>query len=237
MSTRQGGVSEGAWASLNLGASCGDVPDRVEANRARLAAAVEGQLVWPRQVHGNGVWRVERSHEGQPLPPADALWTTEPGWALAVPVADCLPVLMCTRDGRAVAAVHAGWRGLAAGVIEAVLSAWQRELRCAPSEILVWLGPCIGPRQFEVGADVLAAFGADPKGGSRFVPRRRPDGSLRWLADLAGLARDRLQSLGVGSVTGGAWCTFEDVSRFFSYRRDGVTGRMAGVVWIRGGSC
>lgn len=235
MTTREGGCSQGPWASLNLGASCGDDPAAVQANRARLAQWVQGPVVWPRQVHGAGVHRVGPNATGAPLPAADALWTTEPGQVLAVPVADCLPVLMSTLDGRAVAAVHAGWRGLAAGVLEAQLGAWKAELGCPADRICVWLGPCIGPRHFEVGPEVLDALGGPTATGSRFVARRRPDGQMRWLADLAGLARDRLQACGVSAVSGGAWCTFEDSARFFSFRREGVTGRMAGLVWIRPG--
>ena len=234
MSTRAGGHSGGPWASLNLGAACGDDPAAVAANRRLVASWVGAPLAWPRQEHGAGVLEVLRSSLDSALPPADALWTREPGLVLAVPVADCLPVLMCADDGSAVAAVHAGWRGLAAGVLEAMLGTWQRELGLPPSRICVWLGPCIGPRQFEVGREVREVFRAAGAADSRFVPRQRADGSPGWLADLAGLARDRLQQVGVRDVSGGHWCTVEDAGRFFSYRRDGVTGRMAGLVGIRG---
>jgi copper oxidase (laccase) domain-containing protein len=133
-----------------------------------------------------------------------------------------------------VGAAHAGWRGLAGGVIEATVAALCEAAACEPSELAAWLGPCIGPRQFEVGADVLAAFGAGAVApGPRFVARARADGSLRWLADLAGLASDRLAAAGVVRVRAAGCCTVEDSSRFFSFRRDGVTGRMAAAVWLR----
>jgi len=132
-----------------------------------------------------------------------------------------------------VGAAHAGWRGLAAGVLDATVAALCEAAACAPAQLVAWLGPCIGPRRFEVGADVLQAFGAPPEGDARFVPRTRADGSPGWLADLAGLAQDRLRALGLMRIKGGAWCTVEDASRYFSFRRDGVTGRLAASVWIR----
>jgi YfiH family protein len=145
-------------------------------------------------------------------------------------------VLLAAPDGRAVAAAHAGWRGLAGGVLEAALQALCDGAGCAPAEVRVWLGPCIGPAQFEVGADVVRAFGQDPQSPDRqrFVSRARADGSAAWLANLPQLARDRLQAAGVARVAGGRWCTVSDPSRFFSYRRDGVTGRLAAAIWRRG---
>jgi len=141
-------------------------------------------------------------------------------------------VLFALNDGRAVAAAHAGWRGLAAGVLEAAVDALCRGADAKPAEVQAWLGPCIGPRQFEVGADVLNAFGQDRRADKpRFVRRERPDGSMRWLADLQGLAQDRLAAAGVGAVTVTPACTVEDSSAFFSFRRDGVTGRMAAAIW------
>jgi YfiH family protein len=128
-----------------------------------------------------------------------------------------------------VGAAHAGWRGLAGGVLDATVAALCQAAACAPTELVAWLGPCIGPRQFEVGADVVAAFGGERP---RFVPRVRADGELRWLADLPQLACDRLRALGVTQISGGTWCTVEDASRFFSFRRDGVCGRMAAAVWL-----
>jgi YfiH family protein len=162
---------------------------------------------------------------------ADAAITTEPGLACTVMVADCLPVLFAAPRARAVGAAHAGWRGLAAGVLEATVQALCEVAACGADELSAWLGPCIGPRQFEVGADVQAAFG--PAAARHFTARPRPDGSPRWLADLPALARDRLHAAGVLRITGGTWCTVEDPSRFFSFRRDQVTGRMAAAVWLR----
>jgi len=152
-----------------------------------------------------------------------------------VMVADCLPVLVAAPNGGAVGAAHAGWRGLAGGVVERTLAAVCRGASCEPHDLVAWLGPCIGPHAFEVGADVLEAFGArpEPTSSTRFRYQPRADGQARWRADLAGLARDRLQAMGVQRISGGTWCTATDRSRFFSFRRDGVTGRMAACIWIR----
>ena len=232
MSTRAGGVSSGAYESLNLGVAVGDLPEAVAENRRRFAAACAGaEPAWLRQVHGARVVCLGDGEDARDDTPADAAWTMTPGRACVVQVADCLPVLLASADGRAVAAAHAGWRGLAGGVVEAALRALSEGSGCAPADVFAWLGPCIGPRSFEVGADVLAAF---PGREGRFVSRPRPDGAPRWLADLPGLARDRLRAAGVRHVGGGTWCTVEDRSRFFSYRRDGVTGRLAAAVWLRG---
>ena len=228
MSTRAGGVSLAPFDSLNLGRSAGDNPAAVDENRRRFAALLGGaKPLWMSQVHGVRVLRLPAgpgSHE------ADAAITTESGVACSVMVADCLPVLFAAPDGRGVGAAHAGWRGLAAGVLEATVTALCEAAACAPAELQAWLGPCIGPRQFEVGADVVDAFG----GGPEFAPRSRPDGAMRWLADLPGLARRRLTAVGLTQISGGAACTVEDASRFFSFRRDGVTGRLAAAVWLRG---
>lgn len=233
MSTRAGGVSRGPHASLNLGDAVGDDAAAVAENRRRFAAWTGAGVVWLRQVHGTQVVRAGRADVGRPAPQADAVWTDEPGVALAVQVADCLPVLFAAPGGRAVAAAHAGWRGLAGGVLDAALQALCEGAGCAPDEVRVWLGPCIGPAAFEVGAEVLQAFGQAPAAPdpARFAHRPRPDGSERWLANLPQLARDRLAAAGAGRVSGGAWCTVADASRFFSYRRDGVTGRLAAAVW------
>jgi polyphenol oxidase len=228
MSTRAGGISVAPFDSLNLGRSAGDERAAVNENRRRFAAALDGaRPVWMSQVHGA---RVLRLPAAAGLLEADAAITTAPGIACAVMVADCLPVLFAAPQGRGIGAAHAGWRGLAGGVLEATVAALCEAAACAPRELQAWLGPCIGPRQFEVGADVVAAFGDGP----RFVARPRPDGTMRWLADLPGLARERLQAAGVVQISGGTWCTVEDASRFFSFRRDGVTGRMAAAVWLRG---
>jgi polyphenol oxidase len=229
MSTRLSGVSQAPFDTLNLRAagateSQGDSAAAVAENRRRLAAALGAKPVWLQQVHGAEVVRLTAAlaEPGGPSPVADASVCTEPGLACAVLVADCLPLLMCSPDGRAVAAAHAGWRGLAAGVAERTLALLCEAGGCAPHEAWVWLGACIGPRQFEVGADVLAAFGrpSGPEDQPCFVFAPRADGQARWLADLPELARQRLRQAGVSRMSGGQWCTVEDRSRFFSFRRD-----------------
>jgi len=236
MTGRAGGVSTAPWRSLNLGIAVGDDIEAVAENRRRVAAAAGAAPVWLRQVHGARVVRIGMADVGRSPPEADACWTDEPGIACAVQVADCLPVLFALRDGSAVAAAHAGWRGLAGGVLEATVQALCEGTGAAPAEVQAWLGPCIGPRQFEVGAEVLQAFGEDPAQPEpgRFVYRARPDGAARWLANLPALAAARLQALGLGAVTAEGACTVEDMSRFFSFRRDGVTGRMAAAIWRSG---
>lgn len=260
MSTRAGGVSIGSCASLNLGRSVGDAPQAVAENRRRFAAslrigasgagnsvAAAARPVWLHQVHGTTVLELDAQTPEHPQDSADAAWTRTRGIACIVGAADCLPVLFAARDGRAVAAAHAGWRGLAAGVLEATVDALARGAGVPPADLLAWLGPCIGPRRFEVGADVLLAFGVEPSGADRaaalahFRHAPRPDGAPRWLADLRGLARQRLQALGVGFIAAEDACTYEDASRFFSFRRDsgggagGPSGRMAAAVWIGAG--
>ena len=236
MSTRAGGVSAPPFASLNLRPSQlggpGDDPAAVAENQRRFAQALGAVPVWLDQVHGARVVRLAADDRlpGRPLQRADASVTTVPGVACAVLVADCLPLLLSRSDGGAVAAVHAGWRGLAAGVIEAAVGALCDAGACAASDLMAWIGPCIGPRAFEVGAEVVQACGSGP----RFVARRRADGSPGWLADLPGLARDRLAAAGVVSIGGGLGCTVSEPLRFFSYRRDGLTGRMAAAVAIPG---
>lgn len=233
MSTRQGGVSTGPYAGLNLGAAVADAPGDVAANRARFAASLGGAPVFLKQVHGVAVAHLRPEHALRPPGEivADACVTDTPGVACVVQVADCLPVLFAAPDGRAVGAAHAGWRGLAGGVLEQTVAAVCELAGCAPEALHAWLGACIGPAQFEVGADVLAAFGADPAAPDpqRFVPGAAPG---KWLAHLPQLARDRLRAAGLTEVSGGSWCTVSDPSRFFSYRRDGVTGRLAAAVWI-----
>lgn len=235
MSTRAGGVSLPPWDSLNLGAAVGDVAAAVAENRRRFAACCGARPVWLRQVHGHQVVRVSSALVDAEPPTADAAWTDEPGVACTVQVADCMPVLMAAPEARAVAAAHAGWRGLADGVLEAALKALCEAAHCAPDDLAVWLGPCIGPGQFEVGAEVLQAFGEplQQPDARYFTARARPDGSPRWLANLPRLARQRLTLAGVRHIGADGGCTVEDRSRFFSYRRDGVTGRLAAAVWIR----
>jgi YfiH family protein len=230
MTTRAGGVSVAPFDSLNLRDAVGDDPLAVAHNRRIVAQAIGAEPVYLNQVHGRRVVRLTPADTrvGAPVHDADASITIEPGIACAAQVADCLPVLFAAPDGRAVGAAHAGWRGLAFGVLEATVQAVCEAAACEPHEVKAWLGACIGPAQFEVGADVLEAFRAEA--GS---PRFRPHARRKWLADLPALARDRLQLAGVLDITGGAWCSVSDPSRFFSFRRDRITGRMAAFVWIR----
>lgn len=217
--TRRGGCSQGPWSSLNLSFRCGDDPAHVQRNREVLNRALPAPPQWLRQVHGTEVVR----HAGRPVeePEADALVAFAPGQVCAALTADCLPVALCDRSGSRVAVAHAGWRGLAAGVLQATVEA----LDCEPAELLAWLGPAIGPAVYEVGADVAAAFPDEFAQG--FAPR---DG--RWLLDMYTVARLKLAAAGVGAVFGGGFCTYSDPERFFSFRRDGVTGRMACLVWM-----
>ncbi len=223
VTTRTGGVSTAPFDSMNLGLKSGDETENVLRNRAILRATLPGEPVWLRQVHGAGV--VDASTvAGEPE--ADASWTTRPGVVCAVMVADCMPVLLCDQEGDAVGAAHAGWRGLSSGVIEATV----RAMGTPPERLSAWLGPAIGPRNFEVGDDVLAAFVAhDARAAGAFSPY--PGRPGKWLCDLFALARQRLAALGVNAVSGGGFCTVEE-SRWFSHRRDrGRSGRMAAFVW------
>jgi polyphenol oxidase len=229
MSTRHGGVSQGAFGSLNLGLHVGDDQHRVIENRQRLALTLGAKPLWLNQVHGARVVNATEVIAGS-SGPADGAWSTVPGQACTVLVADCLPVLLCSSSGRAVAAAHAGWRGLAAGVLDNAVQAVCRESGCAPEGLMAWLGPCIGPRQFEVGDDVLQAFGH--AGAARFRAHRRKDGSPAWLCDLSGLAQDRLRGLGVNQIYASRACTVEQASDFFSFRRDRSSGRMAAVIFL-----
>jgi len=217
--TRAGGRSEGAWSSMNLGDRCGDSAVHVRCNRKRLNGLLPAKPQWLRQVHGTAVAR----HPGAagPEPEADALVAFAPGRVCAVLTADCLPVVFCDRAASRVGVAHAGWRGLAGGVLQATISA----LECDPRELMAWLGPAIGPSEYEVGADVAVAF---PDEFERsFTPR-----GDRWLLDLYAVARLKLAAAGVKAVFGGGLCTFSEPERFFSFRRDGVTGRMATLVWL-----
>jgi YfiH family protein len=236
MTTRAGGVSTGPHASMNLGAAVDDDPQAVQANRERFARAIGARPVWLKQVHGARVVRLDGLEPDGPAMEADASVTTQPGVACVVGIADCLPVLFAAPQGRGVAAAHAGWRGLAGGVLENTVTALCEAASCEPRELQAWLGACIGPDAFEVGEDVLFAFGADPRApnAARFRPHTPPDARPRWLANLPQLARDRLRAAGVSQLGGGTWCTVRDASRFFSFRRDRVTGRMAAAIWRLG---
>ena len=223
VSTRRGGISVGSFASLNLGTRVGDDPRAVAENRARVRAALPAEPVWLRQVHGLDVVDAARAETDAT---ADAAFTRAAGCVCTIQVADCLPVLFCDRDGTTVAAAHAGWRGLSAGVLERAVAT----LEAPPDTLLAWLGPAIGPTAFEVGTDVLEAFTAtDPQAADAFRPLR----AGKWLADLYALARRRLARVGVHAVYGGGLCTLSDPARFFSYRRDRVTGRQAAFIWLR----
>jgi len=223
---RTGGVSAAPFDTLNVGAHVGDSPPAVAENRRRVRRllALPAEPLWLEQVHGTGVFDTDAAAAGIP-PHADALIARSPGQVAVIQVADCLPVLFAAADGAAVAAAHAGWRGLAAGVLEATIAA----LGGDASRLLAWLGPAIGPRHFEVGADVHSAFTQqDPAAAQAFAGNARG----RWQCDLALLARQRLARAGVTQVFGGRWCTYSDPARFFSYRRDGQCGRMAALVWL-----
>lgn len=227
VTTRNGGVSARAYASLNLGAGVGDDDRAVAENRRRLAAFVPAAPRWLRQVHGTDVV-VHRADAATAPPLADAAVTRERGVVCSVLVADCLPVLLADREGTVVGIAHAGWRGLAAGVLERTVAALG-DLGAGADRIVAWLGPCIGPQAFEVGADVRAAFLATDAGaGAHFVP----DAPSKWRADLRGLARRRLAACGVRAIAATDACTVSDSARFYSWRRDRGGGRMAALVWL-----
>lgn len=222
--TRQGGMSEVPYDSLNLGDHVGDAVQAVVENRRRLRdqRALPAEPVWLKQVHGVGV--VDAAHV-RGIPEADAAFAHDAGVVCAVMTADCLPVLLCDQNGTVVAATHAGWRGLVDGVIEATVL----RMGVSATKLMAWLGPAIGPAAFEVGDEVRAQFLAvDDAAATAF----RPSPQGRWLADIYLLARQRLARLGIERVYGGHWCTFNDQERFYSYRRDGVTGRMATLIWL-----
>lgn len=222
---RTGGVSRDPWRSLNLAAHVGDDPASVQTNRQRLRAALRlpGEPLWLSQVHGREVVLHEAPVETPPR--ADAAVALSPGRVLAVMTADCLPVALATREGDRVAVAHAGWRGLVGGVLGATVCA----LDVPPARLVAWLGPAIGPAAFEVGPEVRDAFIARwPESAPAFEPNDRG----RFQADLYRLARVALAAEGVGAVAGGGWCTHSAPADFFSYRRDGETGRMATLAWI-----
>lgn len=251
--TRRGGVSPDpygpgpqeiatAGGGLNLGVHVGDDPANVAFNRAIVRGRLPSEPAWLSQVHGSVVARADRVARGS-VPEADASIATMPGAICAIQTADCLPVLFTDRAGSVVGAAHAGWRGLAGGVLEATVAAMRAELAPdgdpASNEIIAWLGAAIGPQQFEVGEEVLQAFLAGAEGSpdqaaavrAAFVPRASMPG--KYLADIYALARLTLGRVGVSDVSGGDLCTVTDASRFYSYRRDKVTGRQASLIWIK----
>lgn len=218
--TRSGGISAAPYASLNLGHHVGDSPLAVARNRILLNSLLPSEPVWLEQVHGIVVADADRAGCRTV---ADACIARR--GVCVVMTADCLPVLLCDKAGSVVGAAHAGWKGLAAGVIEATVSA----MEVAPENLLVWLGPAISQAAFEVGAEVRAEFiAADPKAASAFMPS--PSG--KWLADIYALARLRLNALGITEIYGGDRCTYSEPEQFFSYRRDGVTGRQGTFIWL-----
>ena len=246
VTTRAGGVSAAPYDGFNLGTRCGDEAAAVRANRAQLRAGLPSEPAWLRQVHGAraldagrvrgsdvvdgvapGVGReLVPAVEHDADPEADASYTCADGVVCTVLVADCMPVLLANQTGTAVAAAHAGWRGMSSGVIEAAIEG----MGVAPRDVVAWLGPAIGPAQFEVGDDVLHAFSQhDPGAAAAFKPY--PGRSGKWLCDLYALARRRLAALGVSAVYGGGYCTVNE-SRFYSFRRDRQTGRMGAFIWL-----
>ena len=226
--TRAGGVSGGAFGSLNLGAHVGDAAVDVEENRRRLRALLPSTPAWLNQIHGIEVVDAAlATRTGQAPLAADASFATQINVPCAVLVADCLPVLFCTTDGSCVAAAHAGWRGLHRGILEHTVAS----MNSKPRNVLAWLGPAIGPAAFEVDVDVLKAFTeVAPQDAYAFKPAT--NGSSKHLADIYELARLRLQRVGVTEIFGGQFCTVSDEDRFFSYRRDGKTGRMGAMIWL-----
>lgn len=222
VTTRNGGISNGPYSSLNLGDHVGDTPQAVARNRAILREHLPSDPLWLNQVHTTGVVETATACG---VPEADASVARQENQVCAVLTADCLPVLLCDRGGTVVAAAHAGWRGLAAGVIEQTVAS----MGVAPHELLAWFGPAIGPDAFEVGEEVRTAFvSLHPAAAQAF----RPSQTGKWLADLYRLARLRLAECGVNQVYGGDFCTFRDSQRFYSYRRDRTTGRMASLIWL-----
>ncbi len=234
--TRQGGASTGEWASFNLGLHTGDDASHVAANRQVLRAALPGDPLWLQQVHGAQVCDADTvgcDTTAQP-PIADAAITTQTGRVLAIMTADCLPVVIASGDGSALGVAHAGWRGLAAGVLENTLHALRRRVP-ESAQWRAWIGPAIGQAWFEVGEEVREAFVGQDASTAFFFVVRPGTGGRKWLADLPGLARWRLRQAGVGDIELSGQCTHDRPERYYSYRRDGVTGRMATLAWLSGG--
>lgn len=227
-STRLGGVSQAPWTSLNLGDHVGDAPGDVRENRLKLAHACglsADAFGWLNQVHGAGVVSLPTS-DAALVPEADASFTRAAGQVCVILTADCLPVILCDQQGTTVAAAHAGWRSLCDGVLENLIAS----MAMPGSDLMAWLGPAIGPGAFEVGPEVKAAFVAQsPEADAAFSTLGARKG--HFMADLYSLARQRLGKLGVTRIYGGGFCTVADSQRFYSYRRDGQTGRMATVIW------
>ncbi len=234
VTTRRGGYSTGVWAAadgsggLNLGLGSGETADTVKRNRALLGAMLPSAPAWLRQVHGTNVIDAEA---GAAPSEADASTSITPGAVCAVLIADCMPVLVASRDGRGVGAAHAGWRGLAGGVIQNMVEALRRRLGRPDADLVAYLGPAIGPRSFEVGPEVLEVMQSRlPDAARAFAPAA----GGKFLADLFLLGKMALAQVGVHAVSGGGDCTYRDAERFYSFRRDRVTGRQAACIWIEG---
>ena len=231
--TRRDGVSKGVYASFNLGTHVGDDPRAVAENRLHLRSALNlsREPHWLKQVHGNRVVELNGYEIKEPaddpwkLPTGDAAITQTAGEVCAILIADCLPVLFCDRAGKTIAAAHAGWRGMAAGVLENIIAA----MRTPPAEILAWLGPAIGPDVYQIGDEVRAAIIAGHPEAEQAFAQQQPG---KWLCDLYLVASQRLRRTGVVHIYGGGFCTYSDRERFFSYRRDGECGRMASLIWL-----
>jgi YfiH family protein len=224
--TRRGGVSQGAFSTLNLGAHVGDDPKAVAANRDIVRRSIGARPVWLNQVHGTRVVDAAEHRRDDVPPEADAACTRQTETACTVMTADCLPVLLCDDAGTVVAAAHAGWRGLLAGVLETSVAA----MGVPGKSLMAWLGPAIGPQAFEVGDEVRTAFVA---AASEAAPAFQSVAGGKWLADIYLLARQCLKEQGIERVFGGSFCTVTEADRFFSYRRDGQTGRMASMIWLK----
>ena len=225
-SLRAGGVSQPPFDTLNIGAHVGDDPGAITENRARLRESLElpAEPAWLQQVHGHRAVDLDERTSLDSPGPADAATTRRPGKVCAIQVADCMPVLFAAADGSVVGAAHAGWRGLAGGLLESTV----RAMNAPAAKLISWMGPAIGPAHFEVGEEVRAAFLAGDEGASAaFTANERG----RWQCDLYALARRRLTAMGVAGIYGGGWCTYAEAGRFFSYRRDGRCGRMAALIW------
>ncbi|SFW33511.1 peptidoglycan editing factor PgeF [Nitrosovibrio sp. Nv17] len=227
--TRNGGIGSGPYASFNLGDHVGDDPGTVRHHRAQLRRMLPGEPAWLRQAHGTTAVDIDSRDPAAPCD-GDAAFSRRAGGVCGVLVADCLPILLCSHAGTLVGAIHAGWRGLAGGIVEQTISDMRRaDPSGAP--IMAWLGPAIGPARFEVGEDVHLAFAAgDGRSASAF--RSHPTEGGKWLADIFLLARQRLARAGVTAIHGGGVCTFDNPDAFFSHRRDGRTGRMAALIWL-----
>jgi len=224
--TRQGGVSEGPYQSLNFGMYVDDNREHVNLNRLKLNQHhnFQQEPFWLKQIHSNRVVLASDENSRE----ADGAWTTQPGLPCVVTTGDCIPLLLCDSAGSLVAAVHCGWRGMMRGIIENAIAAIENK---AQGEILAWLGPAIGPLNYEVGEEVRQAFIADNFTASYAFKKANKEG--KWMADMVQVARIRLKQLGVSAIYGGEHCTYQNSQQFYSYRRDGTTGRMATLIWLQ----